>query len=162
MRTDFPEKQYQLFNPAGYPYRFAYPADGRIVPDTTSYRHEPYWINLKMPHYNATVHISYKRVQGNLPELLDDTYSFVYRHVIKADAISTTLFENREKNVYGILYELDGDVASPVQFYATDSVRHFLRGSLYFFNTPNADSLAPYIAFLTRDIEYLMHTTEWK
>jgi hypothetical protein len=53
-------------------------------------------------------------------------------------------------------------VASSVQFYATDSLRHFLRGSLYFFTTPNVDSLAPSIAFLTRDIEYLMQTIEWE
>ncbi|MDR1681197.1 MAG: gliding motility lipoprotein GldD [Prevotellaceae bacterium] len=162
IRIDFPEKEYRPFDSAGYPYRLAYPTYGYVEPDTQSYRYEPYWINIRMPRYNATIHISYKRVQKNLPALLDDTYNFVYRHVIKADAITETPFEHAGAGVYGMLYEIGGNVASSVQFYATDSLRHFLRGSLYFFTPTNIDSLAPSIAFLTQDIEYLMQTIEWK
>ena len=162
LRIDFPEKQYRLFDSVGSPYRFARPADSRMEPDTVSYQYEPYWMNMRMPFYNATIHISYKRIKNNFSALLDDTHNFVYRHVIKADVISEMPFRNVEKNVYGMLYELGGDVASPVQFYATDSIKHFLRGSLYFFTIPNADSLAPSIVFLTEDIEYLMKTMEWK
>ncbi|MDR2802426.1 MAG: gliding motility lipoprotein GldD [Prevotellaceae bacterium] len=162
LRTDFPEKNYLLFDSLDYPYSFNYPDYAGIVPDRQSYRYEPYWINLRMPAYNATVHISYKRIRKNLPELLDDTYSFVYRHVIKADEIAETAFRNDEKKTYGFLYEIGGDVASSVQFYLTDSTRHFLRGSLYFMSAPNADSLAPSIAFLTADIQHLMQTLEWK
>ncbi|MDR0668083.1 MAG: gliding motility lipoprotein GldD [Prevotellaceae bacterium] len=162
IRIDFPEKEYHPFDSSGYPYRLACPAYGYVAPDTESYRYEPYWINIRMPRYKATVHISYKRVQKNLSGLLDDTHSFVYHHTIKADAIIETPFSHPEANVYGMLYEIGGNVASPVQFYATDSLRHFLRGSLYFFTPPNSDSLAPAIAFLTQDIEYLMQTIEWK
>ncbi|MDR2683595.1 MAG: gliding motility lipoprotein GldD [Dysgonamonadaceae bacterium] len=162
LRTDFPEKKDRLFDSTGYPYRFSYPDYARMVPDKQSYRYEPYWVNLQMPAYNATIHISYKRVRNNLPELLDDTYTFVYRHVIKADEIVETPVRNEEQRSYGFLYEIGGDVASSVQFYVTDSIRHFLRGSLYFMSTPNMDSLAPSIAFLTADIQHLMQTLEWK
>jgi gliding motility-associated lipoprotein GldD len=162
LRTDFPEKTYRLFDSAGYPYRFSYPDYAAIVPDKQSYRYEPYWVNLHMPACNATIHISYKRVRNNLPELLDDTYNFVYRHVIKADEITETLFRNDAQQAYGFLYEIGGDVASSMQFYVTDSTRHFLRGSLYFMSSPNIDSLAPSIAFLTADIQHLMQTLEWK
>jgi gliding motility-associated lipoprotein GldD len=161
LRTDFPEKTYQTFDSAGYPYRFEYPAYARIVPDTQSHRYEPYWINMQLPDYNATLHISYKHIQNNLTELLDDTHSFTYRHGIKAETISEMPFVHEAKNVFGLLYEVDGNVASAVQFYATDSVRHFLRGSLYFMATPNIDSLMPSIAFLTADVEHLMQTMEW-
>jgi gliding motility-associated lipoprotein GldD len=162
LRTDFPEKQYQWFDSTGFPYRFAYPVYAHVVADRQSPRYEPYWVNVQMPRYRATIHLSYKRIKNNLPALLDDTHGFVYRHVIKADAISERPFERHDATVYGMLYELGGDVASSVQFYATDSTRHFLRGSLYFLVTPNADSLAPAIAFLTADIQYLMQTLEWK
>ncbi|MDR0729990.1 MAG: gliding motility lipoprotein GldD [Prevotellaceae bacterium] len=162
IRIDFPEKEYRMFDSADYPYRLAYPTCGYVAPDTQSYRYEPYWVNIRMPRYNATIHISYKRVQKNMPALLDDTHNFVYRHVIKADAITETPFVHADAKVYGMLYEIGGNVASSVQFYATDSLRHFLRGSLYFFTPPNADSLAPSIAYLTQDIVYLMQTIEWK
>jgi gliding motility-associated lipoprotein GldD len=161
LRTDFPEKIYRTFDSAGYPYRFDYPAYAAIVPDKQSYRYEPWWVNLKVPAYQATVYISYKRIQKNLPALLDDTYNFVYRHVIKANEITETPVLNHEKKVYGFLYEIGGDVASSVQFYVTDSTRHFLRGSLYFMVTPNSDSLTPSIAFLTADIQHLIQTLEW-
>jgi len=162
LRTDFPDKTYCPFDSAGFPYRFDRPAYARIVPDTQSYRYEPYWINMRVPACNATLHISYKRIQNNLAELLDDTHAFTYRHGVKAEAISEMPFVNEAKNVFGLLYEIDGNVASAVQFYATDSVRHFLRGSLYFMATPNRDSLMPSVAFLTADIERLMQTLEWK
>ncbi len=162
MRVDFPEKTYRPFDSTGYPYRFDYPAYARIVPDKQSYKYEPYWVNVKMPGYQATVHISYKQVRNNLPELLDDTYNFVYRHTIKAEEITERQLRDDAKKIYGLLYEIDGDVASSVQFYVTDSTRHFLRGSLYFMATPNVDSLAPSIAFLTEDIKHIIETLEWK
>lgn len=162
LRTDFPDKNYQLFDLPDYPYSFDYPAYATVVPDRQSYRYEPYWINLRMPAFNATLHISYKRIRKNLPELLDDTYNFVYRHVIKADGISERPFRNDDRKTYGFLYEIGGDVASSVQFYLTDSTRHFLRGSLYFMSAPNADSLSPSIDFLTADIRHLMQTVKWK
>ncbi len=162
LRDDFPAKTYHVFDSTGFPYRFDIPAYAKITEDKKAYGYEPYFVNMQMPRYNATLHISYKRVQHNLPVLLDDTYNFVYRHVIKADDITETPFINRKRKVYGVLYELGGDVASSVQFYVTDSSRNFLRGSLYFMATPNKDSLAPSIAFLTEDIAHLMQTVEWK
>ena len=162
LRTDFPEKRYRVFDVSGFPYRFECPEYATITADTQSFNYDPYWINLQLPRYNATIHISHKKVQKNLPELLNDTHNFVYRHVIKAEAISEMPYLNDEQKVYGMLYELDGNVASSVQFYTTDSTRNFLRGALYFSATPNADSLAPSIAFLVKDIQHLMETLEWK
>jgi gliding motility-associated lipoprotein GldD len=162
LRTDFPEKNYLTFDSSGFPYSFSYPDYAAVVPDRQSYRYEPFWVDVRMPAYNATLHLTYKPVRNNLSELLDDTYNFVYRHVIKADEIAETLFRNDEQKTHGFLYKIGGDVASAVQFYLTDSTRHFLRGSLYFMSTPNLDSLAPSIEFLTADIQHLMQTLKWK
>jgi hypothetical protein len=38
---------------------------------------------------------------------------------------------------------MQGNAASSTQFYVTDSTTHFLRGVLYFYSAPNADSLKP-------------------
>jgi gliding motility-associated lipoprotein GldD len=64
--------------------------------------------------------------------------------------------------VYGLVYDLGGAVASPVQFYLTDSTNHFLRGSLYFEAKPNPDSIAPVLAYVKKDIELFTRSLEWK
>jgi gliding motility-associated lipoprotein GldD len=61
-----------------------------------------------------------------------------------------------------MLYNIKGNTASSVQFYLTDSVNHFLRGSLYFDVKPNKDSLAPVINFIRGDIEHFMESFSWK
>jgi gliding motility-associated lipoprotein GldD len=81
---------------------------------------------------------------------------------VRADAIIEHPFENQENHVYGILYEITGNAASPIQFIVTDSTRHFLRGSLYFNNTPNADSIAPVTAYIESDIRHLIESVNWK
>jgi gliding motility-associated lipoprotein GldD len=161
LRIDLPEKHYRLFDSVAFPYRFECPVYARVTPDVASHNHEPYWLNIALPE-KATLHFSYKKVKNNLPELLDDAHKFVYRHVIKAGAITETPIYHREKKTYGMLYEISGEAASSVQFYATDSVRHFVRGALYFMETPNYAYLAPMISYYTLDIEHLIETLQWK
>ena len=67
-----------------------------------------------------------------------------------------------KRKVYGTYYTIRGSAASPVQFYVTDSSRHFLRGSLYFYAVPQPDSIAPVLDFLTADIDRLVETIQWK
>ena len=62
----------------------------------------------------------------------------------------------------GVMYDISGDAASSVQFYLTDSVRHFIRGALYFTLQPNSDSLSPVIEFFREDILHLIETLEWQ
>ncbi|HAN77196.1 MAG TPA: gliding motility lipoprotein GldD, partial [Bacteroidales bacterium] len=72
------------------------------------------------------------------------------------------IFVNDSTKIFGTVYIIQGNTASQVQFYITDSVKHFLRGALYFSNHPNKDSLAPVVNFLTDDIVKLIETTRWK
>jgi gliding motility-associated lipoprotein GldD len=157
-RIDLPSKNYEAYN-SGCPYTFEYPSYS--VTDTTNQK-EPCWLNIHYPSLGATIHLSYKEVNGNLQQLLEDTRTFVYKHTIKADAIKENLYSNSEKDVHGILYEIKGNAASAIQFYLTDSTEHFIRGALYFDARPNKDSLAPVIDFVHQDILHLIETTEWK
>jgi hypothetical protein len=61
-----------------------------------------------------------------------------------------------------VLYHLEGPVATPIQFFVTDSTDNFLRGSLYFDRAINSDSTAPVTDRLLRDIEQLMSTISWE
>ena len=160
-RIDLPEKQYVTLDTMQR-YSFEYPAYATITPDYHSL-HEKDWVNVEFPQFKGTIHISYKSVDNNLPEYLEDAYFMITKHISKATGIRDSLIINKENDVYGLVYFLDGEgVASPLQFYLTDSTEHFMRGSLYFNVVPNNDSLQPVIAFITDDVRHLIKTLEWK
>jgi len=159
-RIDFPEKEYQDWN-QDYPFSFEFLKGARVVKDKSRLA-ESYWLNVEYPIYNATLHLSYKEVNENLEKYLEDSHRLVYKHAIKADAIDGTNYIDKQKNVYGLVYRIQGNAASSIQFIATDSLKHFLRGSLYFNNHPNQDSLAPVIQYIDKDIVHLMESLKWK
>ncbi len=159
-RIEFPEKQYTYFDTA-CPFTFEYPVYGKISYDIAG-NSEPCWFNLEFPRYKATIHFSYKGINGNLAEILKESNEYVYSHTIKADAITEQPWFNNERKVYGILYDIKGNTASSVQFFLTDSTRHFLRGALYFYVQPREDSLAPVISFFRKDIIHLIESFRWK
>ncbi len=158
-RIDLPEKVYQKFDTT-YPYQFQYPKYATIKKDT-SVNAEEYWLNIVFPEFKGQVHLSYKAINNNLYELMEDGRKLAFKHTIKADAINESMFYNEESNVLGVLFDIKGNAASPMQFYATDSTKHFIRGSLYFNVMPNQDSLAPVITFVRDDIIHLMETIQW-
>jgi gliding motility-associated lipoprotein GldD len=160
-RIDFPQKTYHQLDSAALPYKFDIPDYGKVLPDKDRLA-EPYWINLQITAHKAEVNISYKKVDKNLSKLLEDSRTLAYKHSIKADAINERIFVNPRKKVYGTIYVIEGNAASPLQFYLTDSTKNFLRGALYIREVPNIDSLRPVIDFLTPDVIRLIETTEWK
>jgi gliding motility-associated lipoprotein GldD len=114
-----------------------------------------------LPAFNGTIYLSYKKINQNLPDLIEDSRNLAYKHSIKADAIDESLIRDPERNVYGIIYDLKGNTASSIQFFVSDSTNHFLRGSLYFNTQPDKDSLAPVIRFVREDVIHLINTIKW-
>ncbi len=163
-RIDLPSKSYRTFDSTSFNYTFQYPVYGNVEPyvNTDSTKNTQGWINIQFPSFNATLFLTYVPIQNNLPKLLEECRSLAYKHDIKADAIREVLYLDSLHKVYGMVYEIKGNAASPAQFYLTDSTQHFLRGSLYFNVKPNKDSLAPVIQFLQKDIKYLIETLRWK
>ena len=160
MRIDFPEKDYLLYD-SGEPYRFEYPVYGKVVPDPSE-KQNPYWLNIEFPSLNGSIYLSYMKINGNLDKYVEDSRGFVYKHSIKAEQIPESAVYDKDRNVYGILYDIKGNTASAVQFFLTDSTRHFLRGALYFNTQPDKDSLSPVINFVREDIVHLINTLQWK
>lgn len=158
-RIDLPEKVYTGYN-GDCPFTFEYPVYGNIVVEPGTI--ETCWFNIEFPKYKAKIYLSYKEVNGNLALLVDDAYKLAYKHTVKADAIEESYWENSEKSVFGTVYFIKGNAASSIQFYVTDSIRNYLRGSLYFNAQPDKDSLAPVIDFFSEDVIHLIETLEWK
>lgn len=166
-KIDLPEHSYQVFDSASFPYSFEYPVYGQIAHHPQLSGNEPdnpYWINIEFPEIGGKIYISYKAVndKNNLPTLNEDMYRMTYTaHDKKADYIEDYYFQDEERKVYGTLYRVSGDAASAYQFFATDSIKHFIRGALYFDVAPNADSLRPLNEFLKDDINHLLYSLSW-
>ena len=158
LRFDLPQHSYTQFQD-DCPYSFEL---GTYAKVEVKKDFEPCWKNIYVKPCKARLHLSYKTVDNNLPTLLEDAHELAYGHTVKADAITEQVFLNPDRKVYGILYEIKGDAASNIQFFATDSVKHFLRGALYFRAAPNQDSLAPLVRFMRKDIEHFIETLNWK
>lgn len=159
-RIDLPVKSYRLYDTL-CPFTFEYPSYGKISYEVGK-KGEPCWFNVEFPDYRSKIHISYKSINDNLESILKETGDLAYSHSVKADAINEQPWINNADKVFGMLYDIKGNAASSVQFFITDSTKHFLRGALYFSAQPNEDSLAPVIRFFRDDIVHMIETFRWK
>ncbi|MFM6994155.1 MAG: hypothetical protein ACKOWO_03445 [Sediminibacterium sp.] len=162
---ELPNKNYLSNAVIDLPYSFDIPSyavvDKKIANGGVNQQQKG-WMNLQFPTLNATLYISYNSVQKDkLDVFFRDAYNFANNHSNKASFIEDSAFEN-PNGLKGVFFHLGGDVASPYQFFITDSSRHFLRGALYFDTTPNVDSLAPVIDFLYQDLKQLVNSFHWK
>jgi gliding motility-associated lipoprotein GldD len=159
-RIDMPKKIYRVYDSI-CPFSFDIPTYAIINQDRHSGA-EPCWLNLDFPQFKATVHLSYKKVENNVSNYFEDARNFAVRHQIKATGMNESVIIRDSSRVYGLLYDIEGNTASNLQFYLTDSTKHFLRGALYFNSTPNTDSLKLVIDFIREDMIHLIKTTKWK
>lgn len=155
LRLAYTDVQYQKIN-TDCPFTFELSSDAVVVPNSKC------WLNITYPQLKASLNLTYRPIENNLKELLQESEKLTYNHAIKADGISALPFEDVRKNVYGSLSEVTGNAASPIQFYLTDSVQNFITGALYFKVQPNYDSILPAVKYIEKDIKHLIETLEWK
>lgn len=165
-QINFPEKQYKLFDEPGYPYTFEYPVYGNVLKDSTFFENQPenpYWVNLDFPELAGRIHISYKTIGGNnkFSNLVEDAFKMTSKHSLKASSIDEIPVQGGA-GVTGFVFDVGGNAATGKQFFVTDSIRHFLRGALYFNTTPNYDSIQPVEQFLYKDMQHLIQTLKWR
>ena len=160
-RIDLPEKNYVKVDTIE---RYAFEApDYAVITNDPLSPDEKNWINVVMPRFKASIHLTHKVVNNNLGEYLEDVHTMLTKHLQKANGMNDSLIINPEQRVYGMLIEMDGKgVATPLQFYLTDSTANFVRGALYFNFVPNNDSMQPVIDYLRQDIDKMINTFEWK
>ncbi len=161
LRIDLPEKEYVKVDTIGR-YAFEMPSYAELTYDPFSPQ-EKNWVNVEMPCFKASIHLTHKDVKGNLGEYLEDVHTMITKHLQKANGMNDSLISNPEHKVYGMLIEMEGKgVATPMQFYLTDSTANFIRGALYFNFVPNNDSMQPVIDYIRQDIDRMINSFEWK
>lgn len=161
-RIEFPEKKYQTYQ-SDCPYTFDYPVYAQIAADTRADA-KPCWIDVVYPQFNGRLHLSYQAIESQKQffQLTEDARSFAFKHTVKATAIDEARIAYRDKKVYGIYYSIDGNTASSVQFFLTDSNKNYLRGALYFNEQPKIDSIKPALDFIKKDLDVMIKSFRWK
>lgn len=159
-RIDMPEKGYTSYQ-TPCDVKFDVPNYSKLEMLKKNSTGDSCWFNLSFPRFNAKLHCTYVAVNNNFDMLIRDSYGFAAKHEVKASALKRTQINYPDKKVFGILYDIEGDAASQLQFFLSDSTKNFLRGSLYFYNSPNPDSIAPVLSFIREDIIRLTQTIEW-
>jgi len=160
-KIKLPKHEYYKLN-NDFPFSFDVSTKAEVK-NNTSYKNEPYWIDLFYPDFNAEINITYKKIQrgsNDLMEFVNDTYKLINKHQIKASSIKETIIQTPSDKKATII-ELFGEVPTQFQFHITDSSSHFLRGALYFNIATKNDSLAPIINFVKIDMIHLINTLEW-
>lgn len=181
---DLPQKKYILFNEPGIPYSFEYPVYASIVKDSTYFDANPendYWRNIDFKNLNAKIFLSYKAVGGKAlykikqpngsykdstgvnryDKMINDAFNLTNKNDDVATSKKDSLFTTANK-VSGLLFKLGGNAATQRQFFMTDTTKNFIRGALYFYASPNADSVKPVVDFIQKDIDHLITTFRWK
>ncbi|WGK94978.1 MULTISPECIES: gliding motility lipoprotein GldD [Flavobacterium] len=155
LRLDYPEANYAQFE-SQCPFTFEMNADAIIKGEKEC------GFTISYPKMKATIYLTYKPVNGDINKLLRDAQKLTYEHVIKADDILEQPFLNPRQKVFGMFYQVDGNAATNSQFYATDSTKHFVTGSVYFYAKPNFDSIMPAASYIKNDMQRLLETLKWK
>ncbi len=160
-RIDLPEKSYTPYQSLCAAW-MEVPSYSKVEVITNKNSRDSCWFNIFYPRLQARIHCTYLPIDRNFEKLITEAYNFAVSHEVKATALKRTLVEDSTRNVFGIIYDIEGEAASQIQFFLTDSTTHFFRGSLYFFNPPNPDSVAPVLSFIKEDILHLTQTLRWK
>ena len=161
-RIIYPEKKYQQFNGSA-PFSFEYPVYAKMEADQGRNVKKD-WFNMHFTQFNAYLHLTYYDVTNRAAydEMVEDARKLAFKHTIKASAIDQKLINYPDRKIYGIYYAIEGNTASSVQFFLTDSAKHYFRGALYFNERPQYDSIEPVVKFIKKDIDKMISTFKWK
>lgn len=164
-RMDLPTKSYQPFSAADFPMSMELPAYAQMKADTNAQGiHTPGWYNLQFPLFDMTLHMTYYEFKdwAFFDSLLYDTRKLVNKHLQKADDILERPTSSLNPEAKGLIFSIQGNTATNFNFYLTDSVKHFVRGALYFNNRTESDSVAPVFQFVEQDVYHMIKTMHWK
>ena len=158
LKMDFKDPKYKIFEDENSLINFYYNSNFVDIEIKN-----PQIISLQYPEFNLSVDLfsDNMRERKNLDNNLTDFSLILDTHSIRSNGIILREYENKDKNVYGKLFEITGDVASPIKFYLTDSVSNFISGSINLKFKPKYDSIYPLIQYVKNDILVLFESINW-
>ena len=163
LRLDYSNPQYEQINNNSFPFLFE---TNKIVSNISEINiiDESIDFILKYDELNGQVNFQYKNVDSK--EALDtyilDLKKTIETHSIMANTVRIRDYVLEENDIYGRIFDLSGNVASPYQFYLTDNKNSIISGFVYFNIKPNYDSILPAINYIENDIINLIESFSWK
>lgn len=163
-RIEYPSRKDTIFASKDCNFSFTHPTYLKYRKDSFFFESKPAndcWFDLRSDALNSTIYCSYYPItkKQNLDSLITDAFNLTNKHNTKAYARKESIISNGD--VKGLLFEVEGPVATPIQFYLTDSINHFLRGALYFEAKVNTDSTAPVLNYIKSDIQKMIEGFKW-
>jgi len=121
------------------------------------------YFTFQVPQHKASVHVVNAQINSTLDlrNNLEMAHVQLERHLIMAQDIKDTLFLKPEKQMYGRVQNLIGNVAEPMHFIITDSTDHFIFGWLIFDCKPNYDSILPALDYVKKDVYHFLESIQW-
>ena len=165
-KIEYPDRIYKPFDQDYCAFTFQYPAYTQVQKDSLFFDESPLhpcWFDIYYPAFDSRIYFTYYPIgtYKSFEDLKSDAFELADWHNKKANYIDEYLIDRPDASVHGFAFNIDGPAASPFQFYLTDSVQHFLRGSVYFNTKTQTDSLAPLIEFVKEDALKIIETFEW-
>ena len=156
LRLEYPQAKYESYSsPCNFTFEYSYFAN-------IGNAKNPCWYYIYYPIMKVKVFLTYFPIKNDFALHVKESEKMVYEHTIKATSIDTKSFSYPERKVYGNFYELKGPSASNLQFFVTDSTKHYVTANLYFNSRPKPDSLAPAVNYIKKDLLHLIDTFQWK
>ena len=120
--------------------------------------------SISYPLINAEIKLEYYNLNksNKLNDRLKQLSDFTSIHLKKSsNSPKIQEFINQNKKVYASIINIKGDVTSPSQFYATDSVNNLLIGILNLKSKTKYDSVLPALDYIKTDIYHLIESIKW-
>jgi gliding motility-associated lipoprotein GldD len=160
LRMNFPKHSYVTFSD-NCPYTFEASSQFKVE-KVKENNLETCHKDIQLGKLNGVVHFSYIDMVEPLSVYVNYSNDKVDEHKIKASSIEDVTIMRPKDRVFGTFFALKGDVATPFQFYLTDSTKRFVSGVVYFNSVPNYDSLKPSLDYLQVDLMKMVNTFKWK
>ena len=159
LRLEFEKPTYDSFSNESsglnFIYNDAYSSFEMVSDDKIVLRYKDIKINIVLSDVELEDISSFE-------ESIQNFYMFLEPHRKKSNQISIKEFTSSDNNRFAKVLEMRGPVASPLQFYVTDSTDHFLFGSMNVMEKSDYDSIYPSVMYVKNDIFSIIESVNWE
>jgi len=149
LRIEFNEPKYLNYEDVNSQIDFYYNSSASSINQISSKS-----INLNYENLGMSLDLSFNKLssQNEVINYITDFNLLLDTHTKRSNGFLVKEFENVEYSTFGKIYEFKGDVASPIQFFITDSLNNFIQGAVNKEISSKYDSIYPSIQYIKNDI----------
>ena len=149
LRIEFNEPKYLNYEDVNSQIDFYYNSSSSSINQISSKS-----VNLNYENLGMSLDLSFNKLssENEVINYITDFNLLLDTHTKRSNGFLVKEFENVEYSTFGKIYEFKGDVASPIQFFITDSLNNFIQGAVNKEISSKYDSIYPSIQYIKNDI----------